>query len=171
MLAQTISKQRAGIVVSIEHRLFNASLVEAIDTQIRMMTRRAYGFHSPGALIARAMLSLPELCPRPPRLPNFHQPPKRQNTQKRFDGYKRIMRLLIATAFVVLGALFIAASRFVADRFFVPKPADKRQSSFLVFLGLGDSYPARLYRWFSMMTVGLALIGVGIGIVAGAIEV
>ncbi len=65
-LARTITKQRAGIVAAIEHGLSNAR-VEAINTQIRMITRRAYGFHSPGALIALAMLSLAGLCPPLPR--------------------------------------------------------------------------------------------------------
>jgi transposase len=55
-LARTITAQRAGIVAAIERGLSNAR-VEAINTQIRMITRRAYGFHSPGALIALAMLS------------------------------------------------------------------------------------------------------------------
>ena len=65
-LARTITKQRAGIVAAIEHGLSNAR-VEAINTQIRMITRRAYGFHSAGALIALAMLSLAGLCPPLPR--------------------------------------------------------------------------------------------------------
>ncbi len=65
-LAKTITKQRAGIVAAIEHGLSNAR-VEAINTQIRMITRRAFGFHSPNALIALAMLSLSGLCPPLPR--------------------------------------------------------------------------------------------------------
>ena len=65
-LARTITAQRAGIVAAIEHGLSNAR-VEAINTQIRMITRRAYGFHSAGALIALAMLSLARLCPPLPR--------------------------------------------------------------------------------------------------------
>jgi transposase len=65
-LARTISAQRPGIVAAIEHGLSNAR-VEAINTQIRMITRRAYGFHSPDALIALAMLSLAGLCPPLPR--------------------------------------------------------------------------------------------------------
>ena len=65
-LARTISAQRAGIVAAIEHGLSNAR-VEAINTQIRMITRRAYGFHSAAALIALAMLSLAGLCPSLPR--------------------------------------------------------------------------------------------------------
>lgn len=65
-LARTITAQRAGIIAAIEHGLSNAR-VEAINTQIRMITRRAFGFHSAGALIALAMLSLAGLCPPLPR--------------------------------------------------------------------------------------------------------
>ncbi|MDQ3938674.1 MAG: ISL3 family transposase [Chloroflexota bacterium] len=61
-LAKTITQQRAGIVAAIEHDLSNAR-VEAINTQIRLLTRRAFGFHSPDALIALAKLSLSDLCP------------------------------------------------------------------------------------------------------------
>jgi transposase len=65
-LARTITEQRAGITAAIHHRLSNAR-VEAINTQIRLITRRAFGFHSPDALIALAMLSLASLCPSLPR--------------------------------------------------------------------------------------------------------
>jgi transposase len=65
-LARTITQQRTGIVAAIQHGLSNAR-VEAINTQIRLITRRAYGFHSPDALIALAMLSLADLCPPLPR--------------------------------------------------------------------------------------------------------
>jgi transposase len=65
-LAKTISTQRAGIVAAIEHGLSNAR-VEAINTQIRLITRRAFGFHSADALIALAMLTLADLCPGLPR--------------------------------------------------------------------------------------------------------
>jgi transposase len=65
-LARTITAQRAGILAAIEHGLSNAR-VEAINTQIRMITRRAFGFHSASALIALAMLSLAGLCPPLPR--------------------------------------------------------------------------------------------------------
>ena len=65
-LADTIQEQRAGIEAAIRHGLANAR-VEAINTQIRLITRRAFGFHSPDALIALAMLSLAGLCPPLPR--------------------------------------------------------------------------------------------------------
>ena len=64
-LARTITDQREGIVAAIRHGLSNAR-VEAINTQIRLIARRAFGFHSPQALIALAMLSLGGLCPNLP---------------------------------------------------------------------------------------------------------
>jgi transposase len=65
-LARTITEQRSGIVAAIQHGLSNAR-VEAINTQIRLITRPAFGFHSPDALIALTTLSLADLCPPLPR--------------------------------------------------------------------------------------------------------
>jgi transposase len=59
---KTITQQKAGILAAITNGLSNAR-VEAINTQIRLITRRAFGFHTPEALIALAMLSLAGLCP------------------------------------------------------------------------------------------------------------
>ena len=64
-LAKTISAQHAAIAAAIQHGLSNAR-VEAINTQIRLITRRAFGFHSADALIALAMLTLADLCPSLP---------------------------------------------------------------------------------------------------------
>ncbi len=61
-LARTVTAQREGIVAAIRHGLSNAR-VEAINTQIRLIARRAFGFHSPQALISLAMLKLGGLCP------------------------------------------------------------------------------------------------------------
>jgi transposase len=61
-LARTITEQRPGIEAAIENGLSNAR-VEAVNTQIRLITRRAFGFHSPKPLIALAMLTLGGLCP------------------------------------------------------------------------------------------------------------
>jgi len=47
---------------AIRHGLSNARL-EAINTQIRLIARRAFSFHSPQALISLAMLKLGGLCP------------------------------------------------------------------------------------------------------------
>jgi transposase len=64
-LARTITEQRVGIQAAITHGLSNAR-VEQANTQIRLITRRAFGFHSPHALIALAMLTLGGLCPSLP---------------------------------------------------------------------------------------------------------
>jgi transposase len=61
-LAATIRADRAAIVATLTHRLSNARM-EAANTTIRLITRRAYGFHSAKALIALAMLTLGGLCP------------------------------------------------------------------------------------------------------------
>jgi transposase len=61
-LAKTITAQRPGIVAAIENNLSNAR-VEKANTQIRLIARRAFGFHSAEALIALAKLTLSELCP------------------------------------------------------------------------------------------------------------
>jgi len=61
-LAKTITKQRPGITAAIRHGLSNAR-IEQVNTQLRLITRRAYGFRTPEALIALAMLSLGGLCP------------------------------------------------------------------------------------------------------------
>jgi transposase len=64
-LAKTITQQRDGIESAIRHGLSNAR-VEQMNTQLRLITRRAFGFHSPHAAIALAMLALGGLCPSLP---------------------------------------------------------------------------------------------------------
>ena len=65
-LARTITEQRDGILAAVWHGLSNAR-IEQVNTQIRLIARRAFGFHSPAALIALAMLKLADLCPPLPR--------------------------------------------------------------------------------------------------------
>jgi transposase len=65
-LARTITDQHDGIIAAIQHGLSNAR-IEQINTQIRLIARRAFGFHSPAPLIALAMLKLAGLCPPLPR--------------------------------------------------------------------------------------------------------
>lgn len=55
--AQTISEHAERIVATIRYRLTNAR-VEAVNTTLRLVVRRAYGFHSAQAMIALAMLKL-----------------------------------------------------------------------------------------------------------------
>jgi transposase len=64
-LARTITEQRAGIEAAIRHGLSNAR-VEQVNTQLRLIIRRAFGFHSYHAPIALAMLALGGLCPSLP---------------------------------------------------------------------------------------------------------
>jgi len=61
-LACTITEQRAGILAAIDNGLSNAR-VEAMNTQIRLLIRRGFGFHSPEAIISLAKLTLSDLCP------------------------------------------------------------------------------------------------------------
>ena len=65
-LAKTIAAQRSGIMAAVKNGLSNAR-VEQLNTQIRLIARQAFGFHSPAPLIALAMLKLGGLCPSLPR--------------------------------------------------------------------------------------------------------
>jgi transposase len=56
-LAQRITAIREKIHAALDHDLSNA-LIESVNTKIRLLTRIAFGFRSPHALIALAMLSL-----------------------------------------------------------------------------------------------------------------
>ena len=61
-LAKTIKRYQALILNAVEHGLSNARS-EATNTHLRLLTRRAYGYHSPEALIAMADLTRGGLCP------------------------------------------------------------------------------------------------------------
>jgi len=61
-LAATIKRFLPLIKNTLEHGLSNARS-EATNTHLRLLTRRAYGYHSPEALIAMAMLTRGGLCP------------------------------------------------------------------------------------------------------------
>jgi len=56
-LQRSIVKHQARILAAIEHNLSNG-LIESTNTKIRLITRIAFGFKSPQALIALALLSL-----------------------------------------------------------------------------------------------------------------
>jgi len=69
-LGRTIRRHRRGIEAAIEHRLSNG-LIESwpaprLNTKIRLITRMAFGFHGPGAILALAMLNLGGLRPQLP---------------------------------------------------------------------------------------------------------
>lgn len=56
-LGRRIRRHRAAIDATLEHGL-SQGLVESTNTKIRVLTRMAYGFKSPDALIALALLAL-----------------------------------------------------------------------------------------------------------------
>jgi transposase len=61
-LAAAITEHRTGIEAALTHGLSNAR-VESVNTKLRLLTRIAFGFRSPEALVALAMLDLGGLCP------------------------------------------------------------------------------------------------------------
>jgi transposase len=60
--ARRIRRHRDLIYNTIDDGLSNARS-EATNTHLRALTTRAYGFHSPDALIAMAMVTRSGLCP------------------------------------------------------------------------------------------------------------
>jgi transposase len=61
-LARSIRRFRDLIWNTLDHGLSNARS-EATNTHLRALTKRAYDFHSPEALIAMALLTRGDLCP------------------------------------------------------------------------------------------------------------
>ena len=61
-LARTITRYKQLILNAIDHSLSNARS-EATNTHLRLLTRRAYGYRGPEALIAMATLTRGGLCP------------------------------------------------------------------------------------------------------------
>jgi transposase len=61
-LSKKITRHRAGIEAALTHGLSNG-LVESTNTKLRLLTRIAFGFKSPQALIALALLDRGGYCP------------------------------------------------------------------------------------------------------------
>ena len=61
-LARSLRRYRELVHNTLDHALSNARS-EATNTHLRALTKRAYGFHSPDALIAMALLTRGGLCP------------------------------------------------------------------------------------------------------------
>src|SRR6266568_1150673 len=64
-LARTIAYYRADIEATLLHGVNNGR-VESLNTKVRLIARRAFGFHSAHALIALSELTLGGLCPSLP---------------------------------------------------------------------------------------------------------
>ena len=65
-LAKTLTEHWTGVAASLLHGLSNAR-TEAANTRIRLIARRAFGFHSPDALIALVHLCCTGIVIDPPR--------------------------------------------------------------------------------------------------------
>ena len=77
-LAKTVEHHKPLIINTLVHELSNARS-EATNTPLRTLTRRAYGFHTPEALIGTAMLTRAGAA-HPYRAGT--DPRKQQNSQK-----------------------------------------------------------------------------------------
>jgi transposase len=64
-VARTIRKHLPGILAYVRHRVTNG-LVEGINNKLRMVTRRAFGFHSAEALIGMLYLTCGGIVLNPP---------------------------------------------------------------------------------------------------------
>jgi transposase len=64
-LARSIDEHLDAILNSLVHELSNAR-VESLNTRLRLITRRAFGFHGSAPLIGLAMLSFGGLHPSLP---------------------------------------------------------------------------------------------------------
>nr|WP_050947673.1 transposase [Mycobacterium xenopi] len=64
-VARTIRRRKELIGNTLDHQLSSARS-ESTNTHLRALTKRAYGFHSPEALIGMTMLTRGALCPALP---------------------------------------------------------------------------------------------------------
>ena len=71
-LARTIRKHRDGILAAVRLGLTNAR-AEALNNKVRLITRRAYGFHSATAALALVMLTCGPITLQPPHELHLHR--------------------------------------------------------------------------------------------------
>lgn len=70
-LARTIRKHHDGILAAVRHGLTNAR-AEALNNKVRLITRRAYGFHSAQAALALVLLTCGPITLQPPHELHLH---------------------------------------------------------------------------------------------------
>ncbi len=87
-LAKSITNHRASILAAIEHGLSNGR-IESVNTKIRLITRVAFGFKSPDALIALAMLNLGGHRPVLPGRPTKAGPQRPRRARAAKSGVRR----------------------------------------------------------------------------------
>ena len=68
-LGQTIRKHRDGILAAIRLGI-NQGRTEALNNKVRLITRRAYGFHSAKAALALVLLTCGPITLQPPHEPH-----------------------------------------------------------------------------------------------------
>jgi len=71
-LARTIRKHRPGILAAVRLGITNAR-AEALNNKVRLITHRAYGFHSAHAALALVMLTCGPITLQPPHELHLHQ--------------------------------------------------------------------------------------------------
>ncbi len=71
-LARTIRKHRDGILAAVRLGVTNARN-EALNNKVRLITRRAYGFHSAKAALALVMLTCGPIKLQPPHELHLHR--------------------------------------------------------------------------------------------------
>ena len=71
-LAKTIRRHRAGILAAARLGLTNAR-AEALNNKVRLITRRAYGFHSANAVLALVLLTCGPITLQPPHELHLHR--------------------------------------------------------------------------------------------------
>lgn len=71
-LAKTIRKHRQGILAAVRLGITNAR-AEALNNKVRLITRRAYGFHSADAALALVMLTCGPITLQPPHELHLHR--------------------------------------------------------------------------------------------------
>jgi hypothetical protein len=79
-LQRRIGRHRTAIDAALEHGL-SQGLIESTNTKLRVLTRIAFGFRSPDALIALAMLALGGHGPSLPGERSPDDPRERQESQ------------------------------------------------------------------------------------------
>ena len=70
-LARTIRRHRDGILAAVRLGITNAR-TEALNNKVRLITRRAYGFHSAQAALALVMLTCGPITLQPPHELHLH---------------------------------------------------------------------------------------------------
>lgn len=71
-LAKTIRRHRDGILAAVRLGLTNAR-AEALNNKVRLITRRAYGFHSANAALALVLLTCGPITLQPPHELHLHR--------------------------------------------------------------------------------------------------